>query len=272
MRVAVFVDAGYLYAAGSSAHFGQTLPRYDVQLDVSAVIDKLKEAACELTDGAKLLRIYWYDGAPVRQLSDEQRCIADADDVKLRLGVITPDGRQKGVDSLIVTDLIDLARNRAISDAVLLSGDEDTRIGVQIAQSFGVRVHLVGIATSSKNQSTALMQESDTTVKWEKAEIETFLAQRVEFKVGDSMSRTSAWPASASRDILTECVDKFVDEHSEELAALQPNSGIPPQLDRELLRICRSRLDRWLDKPERHYIRDEIKKRTGPRFKHAANE
>ena len=61
MRVAVFVDAGYLYAAGS---FGQTLPRYDVQLDVSAVIDKLKEAACELTDGAKLLRIYWYDGAP----------------------------------------------------------------------------------------------------------------------------------------------------------------------------------------------------------------
>lgn len=28
------------------------------------VIDKLKEAACELTEGAKLLRIYWYDGAP----------------------------------------------------------------------------------------------------------------------------------------------------------------------------------------------------------------
>jgi uncharacterized LabA/DUF88 family protein len=34
---------------------------------------------------------------------------------------------------LIGTDLIELARNHAISDAVLLSGDEDLRIGVQIA-------------------------------------------------------------------------------------------------------------------------------------------
>ena len=47
------------------------------------------------------------------------------------------DGRQKGVDSLIVTDLIELARNHAISDAVLLAGDEELRIGVQIAQSLG---------------------------------------------------------------------------------------------------------------------------------------
>ena len=248
MRVAVFVDAGYLYAAGSNAHFGQTLPRSNLQLDVSAVIDKLKETACELTDGAKLLRIYWYDGALAGKLSGEHRNIADTNDVKLRLGVVTPYGKQKGVDSLIVTDLIDLARNRAISDAVLLSGDEDTRIGVQIAQSFGVRVHLIGIATSSKNQSPALMRESDTTVKWEKTKTETFLAQR-----------------SDSRDILTECVDKFVDEHSEELAKLQPDSQIPRQLDRELLKICWSRLDRRLDEPEKRYIRAEIKKRTDPR-------
>ncbi len=52
----------------------------------------------------------------------EQQSIADADDVKLRLGIISPSGQQKGVDSLIVTDLVELARNHAISDADVLSG------------------------------------------------------------------------------------------------------------------------------------------------------
>ena len=61
-------------------------------------------------------------------------------------------GEQKGVDSLIVTDMINLARNRAISDAVFVSGDEDLRVGVQQAQEFGVRVHLVGIKPSRGSQ------------------------------------------------------------------------------------------------------------------------
>ncbi len=82
----------------------------------------------------------------------EQQDLADSDDVKLRLGVIAYTGRQKGVDSLIVTDLIELARNHAITDALLLSGDEDVRIGVQIAQTYGVRVHLLGVQPAADNQ------------------------------------------------------------------------------------------------------------------------
>jgi uncharacterized LabA/DUF88 family protein len=54
-------------------------------------------------------------------------------DVKIRLGYINGAGQQKGVDSLIVTDLIELARNQAISDAYLVSGDGDLRVAVQIA-------------------------------------------------------------------------------------------------------------------------------------------
>jgi NYN domain len=98
------------------------------------------------------------------------------DYVKLRLGFVTGRGQQKGVDSLIVTDLIDLARNRAITDAVMLSGDEDIRIGVQIAQSFGVRVHLVGIAPSRGSQSVQLLRESDTTTEWDAATVSKFLS------------------------------------------------------------------------------------------------
>ena len=56
------------------------------------------------------------------------------DNVKLRLGQLNSAGQQKGVDSLIVTDLMELARNKAISDAVVVTGDEDIRIAVQIAQ------------------------------------------------------------------------------------------------------------------------------------------
>lgn len=55
------------------------------------------------------------------------------------------------MDSLIVTDLIALARNQAVTDAVLLSGDEDVRIGVEIAQGYGVRAQLVGIEPSEKS-------------------------------------------------------------------------------------------------------------------------
>jgi uncharacterized LabA/DUF88 family protein len=65
----------------------------------------------------------------------EQLSLAEADNVKPRLGQINDFGQQKGVDSLIVTDLVELSRNGSIGDALLLSGDEDVRIGVEIAQN-----------------------------------------------------------------------------------------------------------------------------------------
>jgi len=36
------------------------------------------------------------------------------------LGFLIPPDLQKGVDSLIVTDLVELARNRAVGDVVLV--------------------------------------------------------------------------------------------------------------------------------------------------------
>jgi len=104
--------------------------------------------------------------------------LAHTDHIKLRLGMLNSQGEQKGVDSLIVTDLIELARNRAITDAVLLSGDEDVRIGVQIAQCFGVRVHLLGIVPSRGSQSQQLLREADTTAEWDAGTVATFLALR----------------------------------------------------------------------------------------------
>ena len=144
-RYAVFVDAGYLYAQGSAALAGRRLSRENIELNLSATIDKLRNSSGSRTDNAPLLRIYWYDGLLRGELSTDQQRLAGTDNIKLRLGIVNRTGQQKGVDSLIVTDLVELARNQAITDVVLLSGDEDLRIGVQIAQSFGVRVHLIGI-------------------------------------------------------------------------------------------------------------------------------
>ncbi len=61
-----------------------------------------------------------------------------------------------------MTDLIELARNRAVSDIVLMSGDEDIRVSVQLAQTFGLRIHLLGIGDLRMNSSRTLQQEADT--------------------------------------------------------------------------------------------------------------
>ena len=60
-RVAVFVDAGYLFAQGSIQFCGTKLTRGEITLDHNAVTAKLKTFA-EAISELPLLRIYWYDG------------------------------------------------------------------------------------------------------------------------------------------------------------------------------------------------------------------
>lgn len=162
-RYAIFVDAGYFYAAGTQAAFGSNIPRKQVNVkSPSAMLVDLCARASSAADGLPLLRIYWYDAMPGPRLSLEQSALAMQAGVKLRLGALNSAGEQKGVDSLIVTDIIDLARNRAIADAVVVTGDEDLRIAVQVAQSFGVRVHVLAAGDPSKNVSPALQMEADS--------------------------------------------------------------------------------------------------------------
>jgi hypothetical protein len=104
-------------------------------------------------------------------------------------------GEQKGVDSLIVTDMIALARNHAMSEAVLLSGDEDLRVGVQQAQEFGVRVHLLGIRPSRGSQSLFLLQEADSTHEWSPDDLAPFLSCKPEIAVVLAMPPVVAAPA-----------------------------------------------------------------------------
>ncbi|WP_327353605.1 NYN domain-containing protein [Streptomyces sp. NBC_01304] len=159
---AIFVDAGYLYAAAGRLATG-TEDRRAFDLDAEGLIDALIDKARTIFADSRLLRVYWYDGARRRIHTPEQQSIAELPDVKVRLGNLNASNQQKGVDSLIRTDLESLARHRAISDAALIGGDEDLVSAVEAAQGYGARVHLWGIeAPDGRNQAEPLLWEVDS--------------------------------------------------------------------------------------------------------------
>lgn len=159
-RFAVFVDAGYLYAAGGKVTCGRKTRAafdFDPVGFMGTLLPRLKEMS-----GLPLLRTYWYDGAKRGIPTVQQQNVASLPSVKLRLGRLNSKNQQKGVDALIYHDLITLASTRSIADAFLLSGDEDLREGVRAAQGAGVRVGLVGIDEGdTRNQSPELCDEVD---------------------------------------------------------------------------------------------------------------
>ena len=160
-RYAVMVDVGYIYAAAGELLFG-TSARRDYRVDAVGLIQAVTKHADELFRG-ELLRVYWYDAARDRVPTIDQRVIAQMPWVKLRLGNLNARGQQKGVDAQIRADMEALARHRAITDAVLIAGDEDMVPAVEAAQAFGVRVHLWGIEPPyGTNQAERLVWESDT--------------------------------------------------------------------------------------------------------------
>ncbi|MFB7585679.1 NYN domain-containing protein [Streptomyces sp. NPDC056169] len=163
-RCVVLVDAGYLLGAAASLLAGEPA-RSRIAVDHAALIQQLRERA-EAETALPLLRIYWFDGAPDRVPQPEHRRLRVMPRVTVRLGALTrSDGRwaQKGVDAAMHTELTELARNRACSDIVLVTGDGDLLPGLMSAKEHGVAVHLwaVQAADGDYNQSEDLVAEAD---------------------------------------------------------------------------------------------------------------
>ena len=175
-RYAVMVDVGYIYAAAGELLFGSS-SRRDFRVDAVPLIQVVTKHADELIRG-ELLRVYWYDAARDRVPTIDQRVIAQMPWVKLRLGNLNARGQQKGVDAQIRADMEALARHRAITDSVLIAGDEDMVPAVEAAQAFGVRVHLWGIEPPyGTNQAERLVWESDTVDVLEGAFLRPYFAK-----------------------------------------------------------------------------------------------
>jgi len=148
-RYVIMVDAGYLLHKGVELMSGKaSLQRRELDItDPAGLISLLEDQAKAALDlrGKELLRVYWFDGVMAGGLTAQQRAISELPDVNFRAGLVNSRGQQKGVDSLIVMDLFELATNRAVTDAALVTGDSDLAIGIELAQKKGVRVAVLGI-------------------------------------------------------------------------------------------------------------------------------
>ena len=162
-RCALFVDAGYVLADGAMAVHG-TRHRESVSWDYAGLLSFMGSIARERT-GRPLLRCYWYEAAVEGRRTSEHDSLADLPGLKLRLGRTRP-GRREGAEGEIRRDLTTLARNNAISDALLVSAEDDLAQVVADVQDLGIRVTIVHITVGGNwTISRSLRQECDDIIE-----------------------------------------------------------------------------------------------------------
>ncbi|HEY2640957.1 MAG TPA: NYN domain-containing protein [Streptosporangiaceae bacterium] len=158
-RCALFVDASYVLADGALAVHG-TRNRESVSWDYAGLLKFLGGLSRDRT-GLPLLRCYWYDSAADGNRAAEHDSLADVPGVKLRLSKARPN-RKEGVEAEIRKDLTALARNRAITDVIIVSGEEDLAPVIAEVQDLGIRAILLHISADGDwAMSRSLRQECD---------------------------------------------------------------------------------------------------------------
>jgi NYN domain len=172
-RCALFVDASYVLADGAMAVHG-TRQRESVSWDYAGLVKLLTGLSRDRT-GLPVLRCYWYEATVEGRRSSEHNALADLPGVKLRLGRVRP-GRREGMEAEMHRDLTTLARNRAVSDAVIVSAEEDLTEVVAEVQDLGLRVVIVHIAADGNwTVARPLRQESDDIVEVSGAHLRPFV-------------------------------------------------------------------------------------------------
>src|SRR5580704_12491452 len=137
-----------------------TRRRESVSWDYAGLTQFLAGLASEQS-GLPLLRCYWYEATVEGRRTEEHDTLADLPGVKLRLAKMRP-GRREGVESEIHRDLTTLARNKAATDAMVVSAEEDLAQVVADVQDLGMRVTLLHIAVDGNGAiPRALRQECD---------------------------------------------------------------------------------------------------------------
>jgi len=162
-RCALFVDAGYVLADGAMAAHG-TNHRESISWDYAGLLQFFAGIATERT-GLPLLRCYWYEATVDGRRTPEHDTLADLPGLMLRLGRMRP-GKREGVETEIHRDLTTLARNRAISDVLLVSAEEDLAQVIADVQDLGLRVIIVHISVDGNwTVSRSLRQQCDEIVE-----------------------------------------------------------------------------------------------------------
>ena len=172
-RCALFVDAGYVLTDGAMAVHG-TRRRESVSWDYAGLLHLFSNLAMERTR-LPLLRCYWYEATVEGRRSADHDTLADLPGVKLRVAKMRP-GRREGVEGEIHRDLTTLARNKAISDVMMVSAEEDLAQVIADVQDMGMRVTLLHIATDGNwTISRTLRQECDDIVEISAAHLRPYV-------------------------------------------------------------------------------------------------
>jgi len=254
-RFAVFVDAGYFWVQSTYIVHRQRTGRESVTIDYPQLrAELINEAQAQFTN-ADLLRVYWYDGPGTYGKTLSHQAIEALDDFKLRLGTRNGVGDQKAVDGLIIADLISLAQNKSVTDALLLSGDADLTPGVLAAQSMGIRVHLLTMGPAEAT-SPFLRAEADCKTHWEDAAVQRFASAAN----GSVPQSTAAAPLSNPAPALElDCAhvaqSTFAALSDEEKRSIPAKGQLPPGIDGRLLSTGRAVAKRSLADAEKRQLR-----------------
>jgi len=172
-RCALFVDAGYMLADGAMAVHG-TRRRESVSWDYEGLVQLLGNLARDRT-GLPLLRCYWYEATVEGRRTAEHDALADMPGLKLRLAKLRP-GRREGVETEIHRDLTVLARNHGVSDAVVVSAEEDLAQVLSDVQDLGMRVTIVHVTVDGNwTISRSLRQECDDIMELTSAHLRPYV-------------------------------------------------------------------------------------------------
>lgn len=150
-----------------------TRSRDSVSWDYAGLV-KLLGGLCSDRTGLPVLRCYWYEATAERRRAAEHDTVADLPGVKLRLVRVRPGHHEEG-QADIRRDLTTLARNKAISEAVVASSDADLSPVIAEVQDLGVRVRLIHISVNGNwTISRPLRQECDDIVEISGAHLRPF--------------------------------------------------------------------------------------------------
>lgn len=288
-QVAVFLDAGYFWVQLGNILSGSFTYRALVEVDYDKLRQTmLDEVARQFGVDCPLLRIYWYDGPGTGgSKTPEHRAIDKLDDFKLRLGTRNGGGQQKGVDGLIIADIINLTQQKAITHALLITGDSDITPGVVAAQGMGLRAHLLSLGSAAAT-SPYLAAEADFKRSWGIVEASTFASAvaparsaatiptmvAVSSGVTASVAATPQVAASAVVALIAETAAGLAPcalaaykqmqsgSMATQLAAIAgtKTGALPPDIDKCLLTVARGLLGRSLLASEKPTLREEFRK------------
>jgi uncharacterized LabA/DUF88 family protein len=146
MRAAIFIDGAYFEKVIKN-EFGE------ITIDFKKLVEVL-------TDGRELLRTYYYNCLPYQSTvptPEESKRFANKERFfsylrrlprfNIRLGKLAFRGtdregnkvfEQKGIDTLLSIDMVNLAATKQVSNIILLAGDSDYIPAIEVTKTHGV--------------------------------------------------------------------------------------------------------------------------------------